>query len=405
MNVTVIGQGYVGLPIAIFAAEAGYTVGGFDIDLDKIKQLKNSSSDSPEVTSKKLIDLQLQSKLRFSANIFDHKASTIFVIAVPTPLKEGFTPDLSYLKKACELLAKVVKSGDLVVNESTSYVGTLRNFIKPIIDELSGLSDINYAVAPERIDPGNKVWSVKNTPRNIAGLTDQATRAAVAFYTSFCDSINVVVKPEVAEAAKLFENTFRHVNIALVNEFSEIANKFGFSAHEVIIASATKPFGFLPFFPSIGVGGHCIPVDPSYLAFSAEQVGVDSKFINLANKINISRPKEVADRIRIHLGGALKGKRIQIAGITYKPNVSDLRESPALELIKELRTLGAEVLWHDPHIQAFSGEYSQPLVTSIDLGLIVIPHNAIDFTIWKNSNTRVLDLSANATNYGWPKLL
>jgi len=405
MNVTVIGQGYVGLPIAIFAAEAGYTVGGFDIDLDKIKQLKNGSSDSPEVTSKKLIDLQLQSKLRFSANIFDHKASTIFVIAVPTPLKEGFTPDLSYLKKACELLAKVVKSGDLVVNESTSYVGTLRNFIKPIIDELSGLSDINYAVAPERIDPGNKVWSVKNTPRNIAGLTDQATRAAVAFYTSFCDSINVVVKPEVAEAAKLFENTFRHVNIALVNEFSEIANKFGFSAHEAIIASASKPFGFLPFFPSIGVGGHCIPVDPSYLAFSAEQVGVDSKFINLANKINISRPKEVADRIRIHLGGSLKGKRIQIAGITYKPNVSDLRESPALELIKELRTLGAEVLWHDPHIQAFSSEYSQPLVTSIDLGLIVIPHNAIDFTIWKNSNTRVLDLSANATNYGWPKLL
>jgi UDP-N-acetyl-D-glucosamine dehydrogenase len=153
------------------------------------------------------------------------------------------------------------------------------------------------------------------------------------------------------------------------------------------------------------VGGHCIPVDPSYLAFSAEQVGVDSKFINLANKINISRPKEVADRIRIHLGGSLKGKRIQIAGITYKPNVSDLRESPALELIKELRTLGAEVLWHDPHIQAFSSEYSQPLVTSIDLGLIVIPHNAIDFTIWKNSNTRVLDLSANATNYGWPKLL
>jgi UDP-N-acetyl-D-glucosamine dehydrogenase len=405
MNVTVIGQGYVGLPIAIFAAEAGYTVGGFDIDLDKIKQLKNGSSDSPEVPSKKLIDLQLQSKLRFSANIFDHKASTIFVIAVPTPLKEGFTPDLSYLKKACELLAKVVKSGDLVVNESTSYVGTLRNFIKPIIDELSGLSDINYAVAPERIDPGNKVWSVKNTPRNIAGLTDQATRAAVAFYTSFCDSINVVVKPEVAEAAKLFENTFRHVNIALVNEFSEIANKFGFSAHEAIIASASKPFGFLPFFPSIGVGGHCIPVDPGYLAFSAEQVGVDSKFINLANKINISRPKEVADRIRIHLGGSLKGKRIQIAGITYKPNVSDLRESPALELIKELRTLGAEVLWHDPHIQAFSSEYSQPLVTSIDLGLIVIPHNAIDFTIWKNSNTRVLDLSANATNYGWPKLL
>ena len=405
MKVTVVGQGYVGLPIAVCAAEAGYKVGGFDIDENKISQLESGISDSPEVSLEQILSLQAKDKLFFSSNIFDHKESTIYVIAVPTPLDENNKPDLSYLRSACKLLAKVVKSGDLVINESTSYIGTLRNLIKPTIEELSGLLDLEYAVAPERIDPGNKEWSIKNTPRNIAGITDQATKTAIKFYSSFCDLIYTVLKPEVAEAAKLFENTFRHVNIALVNEFSEITNKFNFSANEAIIASATKPFGFMPFYPSIGVGGHCIPVDPSYLAFSAEQVGIDSKFINVANHINFSRPKIVADKIRIQLGGDLIGKRVQIVGITYKPNISDLRESPALELITELKSLGAKVLWFDPYIETYNGESSQPLDPVIDLGLIVIPHDNIDFSIWKKSNTRVLDLSVNSKNFGWPKFL
>ena len=405
MKVTVIGQGYVGLPIAVCAAEAGYTVGGFDIDEKKISHLESGISDSPEVSPEQILSLQAKGKLFFSSNIFDHKESSIYVIAVPTPLDESSKPDLSYLRNASESLATVVKSEDLVINESTSYIGTLRNFIKPIIEELSGLLDLEYAVAPERIDPGNTEWSIKKTPRNKAGIADQATKTAIKFYSSFCDLIYTVLKPEVAEAAKLFENTFRHVNIALVNEFSEITNKFNFSANEAIIASATKPFGFMPFYPSIGVGGHCIPVDPSYLAFSAEQVGIDSKFINVANHINFSRPKIVADKIRIQLGGDLIGKRVQIVGITYKPNISDLRESPALELITELKSLGAKVLWFDPYIETYNGESSQPLDPVIDLGLIVIPHDNIDFSIWKKSNTRVLDLSVNSKNFGWPKFL
>lgn len=403
MRVTVVGQGYVGLPIAVCAAEAGYTVGGFDIDEIKISQLESGISESPEVSSEQILSLQAKDKLYFSSNIFDHKESTIYVIAVPTPLDENNKPDLSYLRSACKLIAKVAKSGDLVINESTSYIGTLRNLIKPTIEELSGLLDLEYAVAPERIDPGNKEWSIKNTPRNIAGITDQAIERAMNFYSSFCDLINKVLKPEVAEAAKLFENTFRHVNIALVNEFSEIANKLDFSANEAIIAASTKPFGFMPFYPSIGVGGHCIPVDPSYLTFSAEQVGIDSKFINVANHINFSRPKMVADKIRIQLDGNLNGKRVQIAGITYKPNISDLRESPALELIIELKSLGAQVSWFDPYVQTYNSETSQPLNPNIDLGLIVIPHDEIDFSIWKKSKTRVLDLSANSRNFGWPK--
>jgi UDP-N-acetyl-D-glucosamine dehydrogenase len=405
LKVSIVGLGYVGLPIAVHAAEAGYTVGGFDIDENKIGKLNSGISDSPEVSSGQILSLIAKGKLFFSSDISDHRNSSVYVIAVPTPLDRNSKPDLSYLINACNLLAKVVKSGDLVINESTSYIGTLRNLIKPIIEDSSGLLDIRYAVAPERIDPGNKNWNIKNTPRNISGITDQATSDAITFYSGFCESINTLLKPEIAEAAKLFENTFRHINIALVNEFSEIANKYDFSANDAIMAAATKPFGFMPFYPSIGVGGHCIPIDPSYLVFSAEQVGIESKFINLSNQINISRPKIIADRIRIELGGDLVGKRLQIVGITYKPNVADLRESPALELMAELKSLGAKVLWFDPYVEKYNGETSHPLDPTIDLGLIVIPHHAVDFAIWKESDTRVIDLSANSRNFGWPKFL
>ena len=217
MKVSIVGLGYVGLPIAVHAANAGYSVGGFDIDENKIRKLESGISDSPEVSPDQILSLKASGKLFFSSNISDHKESSVYVIAVPTPLEENRNPDLSYLRNACKLLAQVVKSVDLVINESTSYIGTLRNLIKPIIEESSGLLDLRYAVAPERIDPGNNDWNIKNTPRNISGLTDQATSDTVKFYSRFCDSINTLLKPEIAEAAKLFENTFRHINIALVN--------------------------------------------------------------------------------------------------------------------------------------------------------------------------------------------
>ena len=405
MKVTVMGQGYVGLPIAICAAEAGYIVNGFDIDEKKIKNLKNGVTDSPEVSSDRIIQLQSEGKIDFSANILDHADSSIFIIAVPTPLDDNHKPVLKYLKNACELIATVVKPNDLIVNESTSYIGTLRDLVKPTIQNLSGIENIDYAVAPERIDPGNKTWSVYNTPRIMAGLTDQATRRVVDFYSDFCTVIKAVSKPEVAEAAKLLENTFRQVNIALINEFSEIANRFDFSAHEVVSAAATKPFGFMPFYPSIGVGGHCIPVDPSYLTYSAESVGADSKFINLANLTNSSMPKIIAERIKTLLDGNLSDKKIQIAGIAYKPNISDIRESPAIDLINELKSLGASVSWHDPFVAKYNNEQSSELNVNINLGLIITPHDKINFSIWKESSVKVLDLSANSKNYGWPKFL
>ena len=405
MKVTVVGQGYVGLPIAVCAAEVGYEVNGFDVDEKKIKNLKNGVTDSPEVSSVKILQLQSEGKINFSSNILDHIDSSIYIIAVPTPLDNNHEPELKYLKKACELIAKVVKPNDLIINESTSYIGTLRDLVKPIIQNLSGIENIDYAAAPERIDPGNETWSVYNTPRVIAGLTDKATRRTVDFYSDFCSVVKSVSKPEVAEAAKLLENSFRQVNIALINEFSEIANRFNFSAHEAVNAAATKPFGFMPFYPSIGVGGHCIPVDPSYLAFSAESVGVEAKFINLANLTNSTMPKIIAERIKILLDGDLSGKKIQIAGIAYKPNISDIRESPALDLINELKSLGASVSWHDPFVANFNNEQSCELSVNINLGLIITPHNQIDFSIWKESSIKVLDLSASSKNYGWPKFL
>jgi UDP-N-acetyl-D-glucosamine dehydrogenase len=309
------------------------------------------------------------------------------------------------LESACTLISSIIIDNSLVINESTSYIGTLRNLIRPTIERLSSAKNISYAAAPERIDPGNTQWGIHNTPRVISGLDDLSTQMASNFYANFSGQSHTVSKPEVAEAAKLFENTFRQVNIALVNELSNVANKMNFSTHETIEAAATKPFGFMPFLPSIGVGGHCIPVDPSYLSFSAESVGVEAKFINLANEVNSSMPIVITERIKSHLAGDINGKRIQIAGITYKPNISDLRESPALELISELKNKGAIVSWHDPFVSNYEGQSSMALTSEIDLGLIVTPHDQIDFSIWKKANIKVLDLSANSNNYGWPKFI
>jgi UDP-N-acetyl-D-glucosamine dehydrogenase len=404
-NVIVVGQGYVGLPLVVNAAKSGFKVYGFDISNKKIDELKKGLTDSPEVNKSELLRLQKKGKIEFTSTIPKLDSPSIIVIAVPTPLDSNRNPDLTMLTNACTLVAKIIVDNSLVINESTSYIGTLRNLIKPTISQLSTATNILYAVAPERIDPGNIKWSFKNTPRVIAGLNQVATQATIDFYSRFCKSLHTAPEPEVAEAAKLFENTFRQVNIALVNELSNIANAMGFSTQATIKAASTKPFGFMPFYPSIGVGGHCIPVDPSYLAFSAESVGIEAKFINLANLTNSSMPKIIAERIRVVLGGDLGGKKIQIAGIAYKPNISDIRESPAIELMKELKDYGAQVTWSDPYVKEYNSQSSKELDVNIDLGLIITPHEKISFSIWRNAKTKVLDLSANSSYYGWPKFL
>ena len=405
MNIYIIGLGYVGLPLALEAAKNGLNVTGFDIDPAKVEKLNQGFCEIIDVTEEEITKLLQGGQLRFVHKLPNRIENSIYVIAVPTPLDDALKPDVSYLEKACDYIAESIGSNCLVINESTSYIGTLRNLIKPRIDSASKVENIKYAVAPERIDPGNDEWNLENTPRVIAGLTKPAEDVAYFFYTKLCKKIVKVSSPEIAEAAKLLENTFRQVNIALVNEFSDILNGFGVSSQEAVKAAATKPFGFTPFMPSIGVGGHCIPIDPTYLSYSGSTVNVDASLIELSNSINRNRFKSIAKKIEDTIGQSLLKKTVQVAGIAYKAGVSDTRESPALKLITELRKMGAQVSWHDPLVKSFGNEKSSSLVSNIDLGLIVTPHNEIDLSVWKEANVVVFDLSSSKIDFGWPKFL
>jgi UDP-N-acetyl-D-glucosamine dehydrogenase len=405
MNLTVVGLGYVGLPLAILAAKHGFKVTGFDIDPQKVLELSNGITFSPDINAQEILGLLKTNNLSLTTKLEPKSGGSIFVIAVPTPLNDKRLPDLSMLENACELITEVICDGDLVITESTSYIGTLRNVIQPIFEGKTGLRNIDFAVAPERIDPGNKKWHLSNTPRNVAGITQKAGERAAEFYANFCESVNLLTSPEEAEAAKLIENTFRQVNIAFVNELIPVAEKLNFSLHNAIEAAAHKPFGYMPFYPSIGVGGHCIPIDPNYLTYSAQQVGGELRLVSEANSINLNMPNVIVEKIKNKLNFDFIGKKIQVAGIAYKSNSSDTRESPAIELIQLLRERGAEVTWHDPLVGKYRGELSVTLNDNIDLGLIITPHQEIDFTSWKKSNLLILDLSANSENHGWAKFL
>lgn len=376
MKIGVVGQGYVGTAISKAALNSGHSVIGIEIDSKRVIELANAG-------------------YRVTSDYSELSDCAIVVISVPTPLDLERQPDLSFLERACRSMLPFIQSGTLVVNESTSYPGTLRNVIAPILG-----GTYLYASAPERVDPGNEKWNLKNTPRLVSGLTPEATRQAVEFYKSICDEVIEVLTPEVAEAAKLFENTFRQVNIALVNEFAQIASSLNLSTFEVLGAAATKPYGFMSFLPSVGVGGHCIPVDPSYLSYVAEKVGMNAQFIKLANEVNLGMPKFVVEQIERRLG--IKGKKIQVAGIAYKPGVSDTRESPAISLIEELRVRGAKVSWSDPFVKEFDGEVSSP-ISSVDIGIICTAHPGVDYSPWKNG-TIVVDVSTGK-DLGWPKFL
>jgi len=404
MKVSIIGQGYVGQNLAVSAASVGHNVIGLDLDTNLINDLKNGISFVPGINKNLLLKL-IDQDLYTPTNDFSLLAETsIIIIAVPTPINENRQPDLSSILMACKSINKVVTKPTLVISESTSFPGTLRNIIKETV-EMGNKTSFLFAASPERVDPGNNEWKIENTPRLISGLTEPATKLAIEFYGSFCEKIVKVASPEVAEAAKLLENTFRQVNIALINEFSEIMNKLNITANEVVNAASSKPFGFMKFLPSVGVGGHCIPVDPEYLTYFAKSLDIDPKLINTANLLNVNRPIQVVNRIRHFLGQELFGLKIQIAGISYKTGISDMRESPVIELISILREAGANVKWHDPVVGNWREERSAPLDSDIDLGLIVAPHSEIDFSVWKNSDSTVLDLSVGSKDLGWPKFL
>jgi UDP-N-acetyl-D-glucosamine dehydrogenase len=372
MRVAIIGQGYVGLTIAVDAATAGNQVVGFDVNPALVAQLNAGVSHIEGISNTALAGVISSGAYKASIDASVLEGCEVIVIAVPTPLDEARNPDLTYVHAAADLIATHVKTPALIVNESTSYPGTLR---KEIAARITGVEHL-FASSPERVDPGNTQWGTKNTPRLIGGLTPAAVAKAKEFYGSFCDSIIEVSSPEVAEAAKIFENTFRQVNIALVNEFAQIADALGISGREVIAAAATKPYGFMQFNPGPGVGGHCIPVDPSYLAHVANQVGVPATFIKRANEVNLAMPAYVVKRVIEGRGGSIAGKSVVVVGVSYKSNVADTRETPAADVIDLLRAQGATVTWHDDVVGSWRGETSSPI--EADIAVLVTKHDGVD---------------------------
>ena len=390
MKITVVGQGYVGLPLAIAAVNSGYTVYGLDNNEEKINSLGNGISIIEDLTNdviKESIDSKRYLPTTDKGVVAD---SEVILICVPTPLSLDHKPDLGALTSAITTVGKNLTAGTLVIVESTIEPGTCRNVLLTILVKESGLeeSEFELAYSPERIDPTNKKWSINNTPKLVAGLTDSAAQKAESFYGKFIDSITKCSSLEIAETAKLLENSFRLVNISFINELAIFCQKIGIDISEVISAAATKPYGFMPFYPSVGVGGHCIPVDPIYLANAAKAVGVPSRFIELADQINQEMPGYFVGRAEEKLGG-LKNKRVLVVGVSYKPNMADVRESPVEALISGLKQKGAQVSWHDDLVKEWNGEKSVTLSSDFDLAIIATPHDYLDLT--KLGNVPILD--------------
>lgn len=389
----IIGQGYVGLPLAMAAVDAGWIVIGVDNFEAKVVKINKGLSPVEDIT-----DAQLQSAISKGA----YKATThystvadasVITICVPTPLDNKREPDLTLLRSAVTGIAPYVSNRTLVVSESTSYPGTLRDIIVPIINSLkpSQTSEVYFASAPERVNPGDPVWSQKNTPRLLGAIDEESQIRALRFYESICDVVVSVSKPEVAEAAKLLENTFRLVNIALINEFTQLCSASGINVHEVIDAASSKPYGFMPFRPGVGVGGHCIPVDPLYLTWWARQYGVKAAFVESADSINHAMPKYVAQRALSLVNSNVKNPKILILGVAYKPGVGDVRETPVSELREYLMAQGAEVAWHDPLVSVWEGSEPVDLDWNCDVAVLATKQPGMKFDLLISKGIQILD--------------
>ena len=374
-TLAIIGQGYVGLPLAMAAVDAGWTVIGIDNVEAKVTHINSGLSPVEDIS-----DAQIQSAIskgayKATCDFAQVAKASVITICVPTPLDEKREPDLKMLCSAAKTSAPFVADGTLIVSESTSYPGTLRSIIIPIFTEYkpSVATELYFACAPERVNPGDPVWNQKNTPRLIGAIDIASQRKALSFYQSICNAAIPVSTPEVAEAAKLLENTFRLVNIALVNEFTQICSANGINVQEVIDAAASKPYGFMPFRPGVGVGGHCIPVDPLYLTWWARQNGQYAEIVESADSINQNMPVYVAKRAMSLINSKSETPKILILGVAYKPGVGDVRETPVSELYKYLVAHGAHVAWHDPFVPRWND--STPVEIGWDCELAILTNN------------------------------
>ena len=404
-RVGIVGLGYVGLPLAVEFAEAGYEVLGVDVERDKIARLNAGVSYIADVRDERVAALVASGKLRATDCYAELGEVDAISICVPTPLRKTRDPDMSYIIQATESIADVCRRGKLIVLESTTYPGTTEEIILPAIarDDLTVGEDVFIAYSPERIDPGNKAYTVRNTPKVVGGITRNCTAVAVALYEAAVDQVIAVTSPTAAEMVKLLENTFRAVNIAMVNEMALMCDKLDVDVWEVIAAAATKPFGYMPFYPGPGLGGHCIPVDPHYLSWKLKTLNYNARFIELASEINASMPYYVVEKVTSALndqGRAVRGSRIVILGVAYKRDVDDVRESPALDIINLLRQRGAEVSFHDPQVPAIqlesdvelkSRSYSVEWLMDSHCVVIVTDHSGFDWDEIAKHSRAVVD--------------
>ena len=395
----IIGQGYVGLPLAMAAVDAGWSVIGVDNFEAKVAQINGGSSPVEDITDGQLQAAISRGVYKATTDYAAVSQASVITICVPTPLDEKREPDLTLLRSAATGIAPFVSNETLVVSESTSYPGTLRDIIIPVVNSLKPKESLKiyFASAPERVNPGDPIWNQKNTPRLVGSIDKESQQRALAFYESICDSAVSVSTPEVAEAAKLLENTFRLINIALINEFTQLCSLSGINVHEVIDAASSKPYGFMAFRPGVGVGGHCIPVDPLYLTWWARQNSGRAAFVELADSINHTMPKYVADRALSMVDANIKNPKVLILGVAYKPGVGDVRETPVSELRDYLKVQGANVAWHDPLVPVWEGSTPVDLDWACDVAILATKQPGMQFEQLITRGIQILDCTNSLT--------
>lgn len=409
----IVGLGYVGLPLAVEFAAVGFTVIGIDVTQSKVDSINRGESYIPDIPTSQLKPLVESGKLRASSDYAELRAADAVSICVPTPLRKTKDPDMSFVLDSVNSVAAIAHDGMLVVLESTTYPGTTNEIVVPKLEE-NGLKvgeTVFVAFSPERIDPGNKQYGVKNTPKVVGGVTPACTEAVEAYYGSAVENVVTVQNPTTAEMVKLLENTFRAVNIGMVNEMALMCDKLGVDVWEVIRAASSKPFGFMTFYPGPGIGGHCIPVDPHYLSWKLKTLNYNARFIELASEVNTSMPLYVIEKVGDALNDDFKpirGSKILVMGVAYKRDIDDVRESPALDVIGLLQHRGANVVYHDPYVPQFRGEdnqhiYSVPLTDELldnaDCVVIVTDHSVFDYQNILNRSKLVIDTRHATAKY------
>ena len=392
-SLVIIGQGYVGLPLAMAAVESGWTVVGLDNSASRVENLNRGQSPIEDISNETLSNALKSGRYRVSSNFEDISNADVVTICVPTPLDDKKEPDLTALRSATISSAPYLKNGALLVSESTSYPGTLRSEVIPLVEKNrpTGTAQLHFATAPERVNPGDQVWNQKNTPRLVSGIDKESHEKALDFYRSICDVVVPVETPEIAEAAKLLENTFRLVNIGLINEFTKLCGPAGIDVNKVVTAASTKPYGFMPFRPGVGVGGHCIPVDPLYLTWWAKQNNLSSPIVNLAEKTNTEMHKYIADRALNLIKSNSQKARVLLLGVAYKAGVSDVRKTPVCYLREHLIHLGHDVEWLDPLVTTWEDTNPTNDLTGFDVAILAVNQPGLPIEELQRVGTPILD--------------